>query len=435
MELTIGILAAMQSELEPFLALGMQSDNYQVLAGRPVISHQVVYPRATGEPLQVNYQLMVCGVGKVRAASATQALIDHCRPDFILNVGTAGALTAEICIGDVVVSLRQHQLDSQLCKRYECESDEEVARFLHHELAKLSPDHVHLGNGCTGDTFQSELSVKQGLAERYRALCVDMESAAIADICAVNQVPFCIVRSISDSFAGKPDEFEQNYRGVSRQIAESLQAVFAPLAQKLADRVGAASSNGDSPLRHLFSGLETPRLRLRRFCANDAEALQRYRGNPVVARFQGWETYSLPQAQALVTEMASFDIDFPGTWFQIAIEQKETRCLIGDISVYTKGDDARQVEIGITLAPEFQGQGMAREAVRAILAHLFSQMEKHRVVATVDVENLACIRLLASLGFRREAHTLCSTWSKGEWRDDLHFALLWEEWDDSCLQE
>lgn len=67
-----------------------------------------------------------------------------------------------------------------------------------------------------------------------------------------------------------------------------------------------------------------------------------------------------------------------------------------------------------------------------VLDYLFTKLEKHRVVATVDSENAACIRLMEGLDFRREACTLRSTWSKDEWRDELHFALLWEEWEGSC---
>ncbi len=238
MAYTIGILAAMRSELEPFLNLGFGGGSTGVLAGRPVYNSQAVYTTAEGKSVEVDYQLMVCGVGKVRAASATQALIDSFQPDLVLNVGTAGGLHPDVAVGDIVVTLKQHQHDSQLWERFVCASHPRIAEVMYQQLKKLGLTPVHTGNGCAGDTFQVEVAPKLQLADRYDAYCVDMESAAIGDICALNNVPFCVVRSISDTLHGDANEFEQNYEKVSQLVAEALAMVLPELTVQLDEILG-----------------------------------------------------------------------------------------------------------------------------------------------------------------------------------------------------
>ncbi len=428
--LTIAILAAMRAELEPFLHLGMGGQVNDVLVNRPVYLQQARYQGTDDHPIEVRYALMVCGVGKVRAASATQALIDRYEPDLLLNVGTAGALRPDVAIGDIVITLAQHQHDSQLWERFVAHSHEELSRFIYDELKQQDgPYRVHIGNGCAGDIFQDNLGAKQRLAEQFGAYCVDMESAAIADICAVNQVPFCVIRSISDSLTGAMGEFDANYERVSRQVAEALRPLMGKIVVKLAEQSARPIPPGSCSAGYRFTGLTTPRLRLRRFRAEDAALLQSYRADPEVARYQGWdEGYSLTKAQSLIREMAAFDPGYLGTWFQMAIEFKETGSVIGDIGVHTIAEDPSQVKVGYTLARAQQGKGLATEALSALLDYLFTEMKKHRVLAYVDIDNQRSIRLLERLGFQREGHLRESSWSKGEWRDDYQYAILDSEW-------
>ena len=83
----------------------------------------------------------------------------------------------------------------------------------------------------------------------------------------------------------------------------------------------------------------------------------------------------------------------------------------------------------MTLAPEFQRQGYAAEAFRALLSYLFGTMGKHRVFGSVDPANTASIALVRRVGMRQEAHLVKSLWFRGDWVDDVIFALLEEEWD------
>ncbi len=102
--------------------------------------------------------------------------------------------------------------------------------------------------------------------------------------------------------------------------------------------------------------------------------------------------------------------------------------LAGDCGLHFPVGEPWQAEVGITLAPRAQGHGFAREALAAALDHLFGELGKHRVIASVDPRNAPSIRLLERLGMRREAHFRESVWDKGEWCDDVVYAMLAEEW-------
>jgi aminoglycoside 6'-N-acetyltransferase len=171
--------------------------------------------------------------------------------------------------------------------------------------------------------------------------------------------------------------------------------------------------------------LSTARLTLRRFSSGDAAALSAYRSVPEVARYQSWDApYSLEQATGTVRSFADGDPEQAG-WFQYAIDLDGV--LIGDIGL-NLADNLRQADLGFTLAPAYQGQGYAAEAVGALLDHLFLVKDLHRVSAECDARNEASARLLERLGFEREGLRRAASWWKGEWTDDLLFGRLHPDW-------
>ena len=102
--------------------------------------------------------------------------------------------------------------------------------------------------------------------------------------------------------------------------------------------------------------------------------------------------------------------------------------LIGDCGAHIQAEDPRQAEIGFTLAAQHQGYGYATEAVRRLLHYLLIERGKHRVRATCDDRNTRSAAVLERVGMRREGHLLESTWSKGEWTNDLLYGVLRREW-------
>jgi len=172
----------------------------------------------------------------------------------------------------------------------------------------------------------------------------------------------------------------------------------------------------------MFRQRATERLILRELSVSDVDRLRAYRSDPRVSKYQSWvpDTFGIQQ-------LACMDPGAPGTWYQAGISLRTTGELIGDCGIHTM-DDPRLAEVGITLAPEFQGRGLATEALRSIIDFLFGELRMHRISASVDPRNLASMRLMQRSGFRQEGHLLESIWSNGEWVDDAIFAILASEW-------
>lgn len=177
-----------------------------------------------------------------------------------------------------------------------------------------------------------------------------------------------------------------------------------------------------------FLKLSSERLFLRRFTDSDLAPFLAYRNDPAVSKYQSWDVFSQQEALAFIKEQKSLEPCLPGRWFQFAIELKQTRTLIGDCALKVDALDARQAEIGFTLAREYQGRGYASEAVARLLDFLFKEMGLHRVVAITDCENLSSVALLERMGMRREGHFIQNIWFKGKWADEYSYAILGTEW-------
>lgn len=174
--------------------------------------------------------------------------------------------------------------------------------------------------------------------------------------------------------------------------------------------------------------IATERLTLARLVPADAPRVFAYRADPDVSRYQTWQPESLDEVRRFIDNLQSVPFDSPGTWFQFGIRLEDSGLLVGDAGVHFPRDEPHQAEIGITVAPGHQGRGIATEAVRGLLDRLFAPPAKHRVYGSVDPRNQASVALLARVGMRQEAHFRESLWLRGEWVDDLVFAILESEW-------
>lgn len=175
--------------------------------------------------------------------------------------------------------------------------------------------------------------------------------------------------------------------------------------------------------------LETARLVLRSFQDSDLDAFVDYRSDPDVARYQGWNApFPEETAVAFIEEMKNKPLGLAGEWYQVAIALKASGTLIGDCAYHLFAEDARQAEIGFTLARAYQGHGYATEAVTALLGLLFGEFQLHRVTAICDIENRPSFHLLDRIGMRREGHFVKNIWFKGAWGSEYHYAMLYQEW-------
>ena len=160
--------------------------------------------------------LVKCGIGKVNAALCTQALIDKFSPDYVINTGVAGSMDTSAGIGDIVVSsdLVQHDFDasafggcevgeiSRLGIRFFKADDRLIAAALGADAATYK---MLKGRIATGDQFIAEKERKDRIKELFDPLCVEMEGASIAHVCYLNDVPFVVIRAVSDNADGSAD--------------------------------------------------------------------------------------------------------------------------------------------------------------------------------------------------------------------------------------
>ncbi len=120
--------------------------------------------------------------------------------------------------------------------------------------------------------------------------------------------------------------------------------------------------------------------------------------------------------------------DGDGQVLKLAAVRRADDAVVGDLTLILTNRDNAQGEIGYILAAEARGQGLATEGARALLDLGFGPLGLHRISAQCDARNAASARVMARLGMRQEAHLIENEFVKGEWTDELIFALLDREW-------
>lgn len=176
--------------------------------------------------------------------------------------------------------------------------------------------------------------------------------------------------------------------------------------------------------------LNTTRLHIRKLTLSDLSDFHDYRSNPDVAKYQGFDVYTLQKAKAFIQEQENKVFGKAGQWTQYGLEEKATQKIIGDCAIKLHKQDTRIAEVGVTISHRAQQQGFAKEALVAILSYLFDVQKVHRVVEIMDAENIGAIQLMESIGFRQEGHFIENIFFKGKWGSEYQYALLKREWDD-----
>ncbi|MFS2294389.1 MAG: GNAT family N-acetyltransferase [Actinomadura sp.] len=177
--------------------------------------------------------------------------------------------------------------------------------------------------------------------------------------------------------------------------------------------------------------IETERLTLRPFSADDLEGLYAYQSLPEVARFLYWEPRTLEESRTFLRQkMMASTIEKEGDWLVLAVVWRQTGDLMGEVNLQWRSREHRQGEIGYIFNPAFHGKGFATEAAEVVLRLGFEGLDLHRVVGRLDGRNTASARVLERLGMRREAHLKQNEMVKGEWTDEVIYAMLRHEWEE-----
>lgn len=173
----------------------------------------------------------------------------------------------------------------------------------------------------------------------------------------------------------------------------------------------------------------TERLRLRPHRESDLEALHGIRSLPEVARYLYWDVQTPEQVRAVLAErLRQAAIAEEGDKLVLAVERLDTGTLIGNVTLVWISREHRQGETGFVLHPAHHGYGFAREAAEVMLRLGFEGLDLHRIVGRCDGRNTASMRVMEKLGMRREAHLRENEIVKGEWTDEVVYAMLSAEW-------
>lgn len=174
--------------------------------------------------------------------------------------------------------------------------------------------------------------------------------------------------------------------------------------------------------------LETKRLIIRPITHDDKNEVFEYRSDTEANKYQGWIPKTIDDVETFIGKISE-QINEPETWFQFVIIEKETRKIVGDLGIHFFDSENQQVEIGCTLNKDFQSKGYATESIKRVIDYLFKELNKHRIITSIDPDNKNSIRLVERIGFRKEAHFVESLFIHGKWVDDLIYALIEKDWE------
>lgn len=220
----IAVIGAMEQEVEA-LRLAIENPTTTVIANSEFTEgtyagHEVV--------------LLKSGIGKVNAAMSTTILLQHFKPDAVINTGSAGGFDAELEVGAVVISdeVRHHDVDvtafgyemgqvPQLPAAFT--TDTKLRKLAEEAVAELGQHQFATGLIATGDSFMNDPVRVENVRTHFPHMkAAEMEAAAVAQVCHQFDVPFVVIRALSD-IAGKEssisfDEFLPTAAKHSTQI-------------------------------------------------------------------------------------------------------------------------------------------------------------------------------------------------------------------------
>ena len=228
---TYGIIGAMDSEIETLLS-HLENKKEEKKYGLTFY---------LGKLKKYEVIIVKCGIGKVNAGRTTQVLISEYSPKYIINTGIGGGLNQQLKIGDIVIStdLIQHDFDVTAfgyAKGYMCTgennkeptkyvADKELSEKIKKVLEKIKEGrNIFKGRILTGDLFVSSKEKREQLVQDFDGFCCEMEGAAIAQVAFLNNIPFTVLRLISDMPDGKgPEDYNAFEKEAARLSSLALE--------------------------------------------------------------------------------------------------------------------------------------------------------------------------------------------------------------------
>lgn len=188
--------------------------------------------------------LVECGVGKVNAARTTQSLIDKYEVDYVINVGSAGSITPELNVQDIVIGKELIQYDFDITQIGDYEKGEicDVGKYFYSDerLIKLCEEtiedmkdrdfNIKIGRIGSADIFFADPKRAVEVRKEFGMECLEMEGAAIGQVCFLDKVPFLVIRGISDTPNGNNKiDFHTYLKIASKRAAEILENLISKI--------------------------------------------------------------------------------------------------------------------------------------------------------------------------------------------------------------
>ncbi len=224
----IGIIGAMQMEVDALQA-AMEHPVTETVSGITFVqgtigTHEVV--------------AAVCGIGKVFAAMCAQTMILRYAPQYIINIGVAGTVSKGLKVLDIAVADRvcQHDMDTSPLgdpvglisgiNQIYFAADACLVQTIA-SAAEARGVHTVIGTIASGDQFIHTQEKKDWIHHTFHAAAAEMEGGSVGHVCTVNNVPFAVLRTISDGDGGTMD-----YNTFAKKAAlQSIEVIMEALAR------------------------------------------------------------------------------------------------------------------------------------------------------------------------------------------------------------
>ncbi|WP_307838193.1 5'-methylthioadenosine/adenosylhomocysteine nucleosidase [Bacillus cereus group sp. N21] len=224
----MGIIGAMQIEIDLLLEKLDIYEEYTIAR----------MPFYKGIFMDKEIIVTLCGIGKVNATSCAQILIDKFEVDCMINTGIAGGLHPDVKVGDLVIStnVTHHDVNKNQMKNLFPFQETFIANQELRELARKACNtsgldiNVHEGRIVSGECFVEDAKLKEKLLDEYAPHCTEMEGSAIGHVAFINDIPFLIIRSISDS---ADDDATSSYENFAKITADQSSRVIMEMIKNI----------------------------------------------------------------------------------------------------------------------------------------------------------------------------------------------------------
>lgn len=219
----IGIIGAMDVEVDSIKA-NVKNSTVTKIAGVEYV---------LGEIENVMVCVAQCSPGKVNAALCTQAMIDKFSPDMIINVGVGCSLNKDVVIKNIVIASDVCEYDIDITALGEPKgyinglnvTKIPCDKALSEQLAQTAiscGEKIHRGTVASGDTFIASQDLKNDIAKTFSAICGEMEGGAVGHTCMANNIPFAVLRCISDGGDENSLMDYPTFKNIAAKISTSI---------------------------------------------------------------------------------------------------------------------------------------------------------------------------------------------------------------------